>query len=229
MMGDVFEWILTNKEWLFSGIGIAAIPLLYSFLHNHLKKKDKVTKTGDELSNLLKSPFGEKALQCLSETEQALDHISKINDSIFEDAALSKLNQCLNELLEISNGKIKIEHPVELTNTPVELSRRMTSLQSTTLWYNDPAEGVRRERLLEIQANSIKENDIVIQRLFIIDGTTYEEHKDDFLERISSDHRDGVKVRWMRNSDWISCEAAMEPIDFGIWDEELVWLYEQTL
>ena len=105
----------------------------------------------------------------------------------------------------------------------------MISLQSTSLWSTDPAEGLRRKRFLELQANSIKEKNTVIQRLFIIDDIIIIEHKELFFERILSDHENGVQVRWMRNSDWMSCEAATKPVDFGIWDDDLVWLYEQNI
>lgn len=37
----MIDWILNNKEWIFSGIGIAAISAIAGALRYFLKKKNK--------------------------------------------------------------------------------------------------------------------------------------------------------------------------------------------
>lgn len=207
--------------------GIVGIIVSYFLTKSSFNKK--MEKERQNLSVLANATFGKHALKRLSDIERVLGGVKSINDSIFEDAALTKLDQCLTELSQISNGRIRIEHPVELTNIPAELSLRMKSLQATSLWNIDPAQGLRRKRFVELQVNAIKERNATIQRLFIVDDATIVQHKEHFLDRMLSDQKDGVQVRWILDSDWMCCEAAAEPIDFGIWDDELVWLYERNI
>jgi hypothetical protein len=172
--------------------------------------------------------FGEESLKKLTEIESVLYGIEAIKDNIFEEAALKKIEQCLADISQIKEGRIRIEQPVELTNIPSELSRRMKSLKATSLWKDDPARGARRQRFLELQATCIKARKATVQRLFIIDETTLIQHKSDFLARMQSDQNDGVEVRWILKSDWMKSENAIEPVDFGIWDDDLLWVYQQS-
>lgn len=49
-MNDVIDWIIQNKEWVFSGIGVAIITLMLGFLY---KKKS--------VRNYLKAMFNFKS------------------------------------------------------------------------------------------------------------------------------------------------------------------------
>lgn len=49
-MNDVIDWIIQNKEWVFSGIGVAIITLMLGFLY---KKKS--------VRNCLKAMFNFKS------------------------------------------------------------------------------------------------------------------------------------------------------------------------
>lgn len=207
--------------------GIASAFVSHFLTKTSIQKK--VAKEKRTLSTLATTTSGKRALKRVSDIEQALGGVNVINDSIFEDAALSKLDQCWKELLQISNGRIRIEYPVELTNIPIELSLRMKSLQATSLWSIDPAPGLQRKRFLELQANAIKDRNATVQRLFIINDATIEQHKEDFLTRMHSDQKDGVQVRWITESEWVQCEAAAEPIDFGIWDDNIIWIYKRNI
>jgi hypothetical protein len=40
-MNPLFEWVLNNKEWLFSGIGILLFPIILKSLESYFKGKVK--------------------------------------------------------------------------------------------------------------------------------------------------------------------------------------------
>jgi len=40
------NWLLDNKEWLFSGLGVFIITILYSRLFSYVKKKSKKNYKG---------------------------------------------------------------------------------------------------------------------------------------------------------------------------------------
>jgi hypothetical protein len=76
---------------------------------------------------------------------------------------------------------------------------------------------------LALQRDAIKDRQATVQRLFIIQHGDLENTA--LLDRMQSDHADGVSVRWVLDSEWMATRDVPVPVDVGIWDEELVWLY----
>lgn len=193
------------------------------------KIKDRMQKLGarSRLSNDAVLYEQLKTLGLRETITQIVSHLSgvkQLRDVIFDTAAKSRLDEAIEHLSYISRGTIPIDNPSDLVTIPAELSQRMKSLRATTLWsVGDPASAARRKRFLALQREAIKERNAKVQRLFIIHQANIDEPT--LLERMRSDERDGVSVRWMLDSEWMATREAPAPIDVGIWDEELVWLY----
>jgi hypothetical protein len=48
----MFDWILQNKEWLFSGLGLVVIGWFITWLINRNKKTGQLQKSGKNSTNI---------------------------------------------------------------------------------------------------------------------------------------------------------------------------------
>lgn len=55
-MSDMISWLNNNKEWLFSGVGVAILSAVYYFISHRIRHKNKIEPkqtqiTGDKCVN----------------------------------------------------------------------------------------------------------------------------------------------------------------------------------
>lgn len=49
---EILNWVNSNKEWLFSGIGVAVIVALISLFVKHPRSKKQIQKSGNDSVNI---------------------------------------------------------------------------------------------------------------------------------------------------------------------------------
>ena len=82
MINEILEFIINNKEWLFSGIGVVAISIVVSFFSNHLFNKRR--QKDDRFAYVAKDTRELTLESCLLLIYAAAD-----NESIIRARALS--------------------------------------------------------------------------------------------------------------------------------------------
>lgn len=159
----------------------------------------------------------------------AMESLSKKEDTIFMENAIIRLGRSAKEIQDIANGKFEIDDPIELATLPRKLYKQVRSLSATTLWSKgDPAGPLRRKAFLGYQEEALQKNHPTpeIRRLFII--TSEDVESPSLHERINLDKGHGVKVKWLFEKEWEGTNHERVPRDFGIWDEKLLWRYEEV-
>lgn len=157
--------------------------------------------------------------------------IAASNNLIFTKYSSELIGKTTSILESASNGRLVLDR--ESINTlPMQLASNVsTELLAISIWIGgEEALGKSVDTYTQklYDAASRSENPISVKRLFIV-----KKHDigDEVLhKRMNRDVQKGnVDVRVMSIDQWISgTEELQNPVDFGIWDNELVWTYRTS-
>jgi hypothetical protein len=157
--------------------------------------------------------------------------ISASNNLIFTKYSSELIGKTTSILESASNGRLVLDK--ESINTlPMQLASNVSSeLLAISIWIGgEEALGKSVDTYTQklYDAASRSENPISVKRLFIVKKPDI---GDEVLhKRMNRDVQKGnVDVRVMSIDQWISgTEELQNPVDFGIWDNELVWIYRTS-
>ena len=157
--------------------------------------------------------------------------IAASNNLIFTKYASELIGKTTSILESASNGRLVLDR--ESINTlPMQLASNVSSeLLAISIWIGgEEALGKSVDTYTQklYDAASRSENPISVKRLFIVKKPDI---GDEVLhKRMNRDVQKGnVDVRVMSIDQWISgTEELQNPVDFGIWDNELVWTYRTS-
>lgn|GEM_PF-5734755 len=157
--------------------------------------------------------------------------IAASNNLIFTKYSSELIGKTTSILESASNGRLVLDR--ESINTlPMHLASNVSSeLLAISIWIGgEEALGKSVDTYTQklYDAASRSENPISVKRLFIVKKPDI---GDEVLhKRMNRDVQKGnVDVRVMSIDQWISgTEELQNPVDFGIWDNELVWTYRTS-
>ncbi len=157
--------------------------------------------------------------------------IAASNNLIFTKYSSELIEKTTLVLESASNGRLVLDR--ESINTlPMQLASNVSSeLFAISIWIGGEealGKGVDTYTQKLYDAANRSENPILVKRLFIVKKSDI---KDEVLhKRMNRDMQKGkVEVRVMKVDQWISgTEELQNPVDFGIWDNELVWTYRTS-
>ena len=157
--------------------------------------------------------------------------ISASNNLIFTKYSSELIGKTTSILESASNGRLVLDK--ESINTlPMQLASNVSSeLLAISIWIGgEEALGKSVDTYTQklYDAASRSEDPISVKRLFIVKKPDI---GDEVLhKRMNRDVQKGnVDVRVMSIDQWISgTEELQNPVDFGIWDNELVWIYRTS-
>ena len=157
--------------------------------------------------------------------------IAASNNLIFTKYSSELIEKTTSVLESASNGRLVLDR--ESINTlPMQLASNVSSkLFAISIWIGGEealGKGVDAYTQKLYDAANRSENPILVKRLFIVKKSDI---KDEVLhKRMNRDMQKGnVEVRVMKVDQWISgTEELQNPVDFGIWDNELVWTYRTS-
>lgn len=157
--------------------------------------------------------------------------IAASNNLIFTKYSSELIGKTTSILESASNGRLVLDR--ESINTlPMQLASNVSSeLLAISIWIGgEEALGKSVDTYTQklYDAASRSENPISVKRLFIVKKPDI---GDEVLhKRMNRDAQKGnVDVRVMSIDQWISgTEELQNPVDFGIWDDELVWTYRTS-
>lgn len=157
--------------------------------------------------------------------------IAASNNLIFTKYSSELIEKTTSVLESASNGRLVLDR--ESINTlPMQLASNVSSkLFAISIWIGGEealGKGVDAYTQKLYDAANRPENPILVKRLFIVKKSDI---KDEVLhKRMNRDMQKGnVEVRVMKVDQWISgTEELQNPVDFGIWDNELVWTYRTS-
>jgi len=157
--------------------------------------------------------------------------IAASNNSIFTKYSSELIEKTTSVLESASNGRLVLDR--ESINTlPMQLASNVTSeLLAISIWIGGEealGKGVDAYTQKLYDAANRSENPISVKRLFIVKKSDIE--NDVLHNRMGMDMQKGnVEVKVMSVDQWISgTEELQNPVDFGIWDNELVWTYRTS-
>jgi len=154
--------------------------------------------------------------------------IAASNNLIFTKYSSELIEKTTSVLESASNGRLVLDR--ESINTlPMQLASNVSSeLFAISIWIGGEealGKGVDAYTQKLYDAANRSENPISVKRLFIVKKSNI---KDEVLhKRMNRDIQKGnVDVKVMSVDQWISgTEELQNPVDFGVWDNELVWTY----
>ncbi len=157
--------------------------------------------------------------------------IAASNNLIFTKYSSELIEKTTSVLESASNGRLVLDR--ESINTlPMQLASNVSSeLFAISIWISgEEALGKGADAYTQklYDAANRSENPISVKRLFIVKKSDI---KDEILhKRMNMDIQKGnVEVRVMRVDQWISgTEELQNPVDFGVWDNEVVWTYRTS-
>jgi len=139
----------------------------------------------------------------------------------FHVIAQTSVKMLERQLKRASIGDLEIRDEDRLT-VPLALATEVqTSLDTIAFFENDPTTGEYHDLLAEAISDSKRH--ITVRRLFLIKAGI--ENSSRFEERVRKDLNAKVQVRYRHIDKWIGSQGVPKPVDFGIWDQELVWIY----
>jgi hypothetical protein len=120
-------------------------------------------------------------------------------------------------------GTRKLEE-ADFATFPLQLADSVEeSLLATSLWSDDPLKSSNRSEYLERLATAVRTRGVEVRRLFIISPD--DEATEIFKKRLEHDKVRGFTSRFMTADQWIKSKHVPKPIDFGVWDKRVVWIY----
>ena len=154
--------------------------------------------------------------------------IAASNNMIFTKYSSELIEKTTSVLESASNGRLVLDR--ESINTlPMQLASNVSSeLFAISIWIGGEealGKGVDSYTKKLYDAANRSENPVSVKRLFIVKNSDL---KDEVLhKRMRRDIEKGnVDVKLMSVDQWISgTEELQNPVDFGVWDSELVWTY----
>jgi len=157
--------------------------------------------------------------------------IASSNNSIFTKYSSELIEKTTSVLESASNGRLVLDR--ESINTlPMQLATNVSSeLLAISIWIaGEEALGKTVDAYTKklYDAANRSENSISVKRLFIVKKSDI--NHEDLHKRITRDiQRGNVEAKVMTVDQWISGTVELQnPVDFGIWDNELVWTYSTS-
>ena len=157
--------------------------------------------------------------------------IASSNNSIFTKYSSELIEKTTSVLESASNGRLVLDR--ESINTlPMQLATNVSSeLLAISIWIaGEEALGKTVDAYTKklYDAANRSENSISVKRLFIVKKSDI--NHEALHKRITRDiQRGNVEAKVMTVDQWISGTVELQnPVDFGIWDNELVWTYSTS-
>ena len=157
--------------------------------------------------------------------------IASSNNSIFTKYSSELIEKTTSVLESASNGRLVLDR--ESINTlPMQLATNVSSeLLAISIWIaGEEALGKTVDAYTKklYDAANRSENPISVKRLFIVKKSDI--NHEALHKRITRDiQRGNVEAKVMTVDQWISGTVELQnPVDFGIWDNELVWTYSTS-
>jgi len=136
------------------------------------------------------------------------------------------INQNLKKAIE---GELIVTDADKLTNYLMMLIKNVKkTLYGLVIWDNRTLkEQQKYEDYFKEQVALLKSNpEIDIQRIFVMKTETIPK---ELLLEMYRQHQAGIKVSYMNLDRWKKTHSTIPPQDFGIFDEERLWVYENFI
>lgn len=154
-----------------------------------------------------------------------------LDSSHSEDAFIDYFHEFFisQELKKAIEGELTITDASKLTDYLLMLAKNVKkSLHGLVIWDNrTPKERQKYDAYFHEQATLIKSDpEIDIQRIFVMQTNAI---SDDLLLEMYRQHLAGIKVFYMHLNRWKKTHSNIPPKDFGIFDNERLWVYEGSI